>query len=316
MKEYGGYLEMEHYNGKEYHYNCLKLNTGRNCLKYLILVKKIKKIYMPSYICDSVIDTCKDNNINIEYYKIDNNFRPIIDFDLKDNEYLYIVNYYGQISNKELLKYHKKYERIIVDNIQAFFQKRIDNVDTIYTCRKFFGVSDGAYLYTNSKIKNKLDKDNSLERIKYLLGRYELNAKDYFDMYRKNEELLDNLELKEMSPITSNILKSIDYQYIKRIRENNFKIYDNYFKNINRLEGLVCPVGPYMYPLLLENGKEIKEKLISKKIFIPTFWPNISDNDIIDSNFKNNIISLPCDQRYNEDDIKYIINIISKYFNK
>lgn len=38
---------------------------------------------------------------------------------------------------------------IILDNTQSFFQKPISGIDTIYSCRKYFGVPDGAYLSTN-----------------------------------------------------------------------------------------------------------------------------------------------------------------------
>ena len=43
MKEIGGYLEFERNQGEEFHKNCLALNTGRNCLRYLIRVRKIRK---------------------------------------------------------------------------------------------------------------------------------------------------------------------------------------------------------------------------------------------------------------------------------
>ena len=36
MKEFGGYLEFEHYYGREYHKNAIALNTARNCLRYII----------------------------------------------------------------------------------------------------------------------------------------------------------------------------------------------------------------------------------------------------------------------------------------
>ena len=38
MKEIGGYLEFERNQGEEFHKNCLALNTGRNCLRYLMTV--------------------------------------------------------------------------------------------------------------------------------------------------------------------------------------------------------------------------------------------------------------------------------------
>lgn len=43
MKEIGGYIEFEHYHGKEFHQNALKLNCSRNALAYLIKLHGIKK---------------------------------------------------------------------------------------------------------------------------------------------------------------------------------------------------------------------------------------------------------------------------------
>ena len=43
MREIGGYIELEHYQGNEYHKG-IALNSGRNCLRYLIKAKKIQKL--------------------------------------------------------------------------------------------------------------------------------------------------------------------------------------------------------------------------------------------------------------------------------
>ena len=42
MREFGGYIEIEHYKGNEYHTGCLALNSGRNCLRYLIRARQIR----------------------------------------------------------------------------------------------------------------------------------------------------------------------------------------------------------------------------------------------------------------------------------
>lgn len=45
MKEFGGYLELEHYHGIEYHNTAISLNTARNCLRYLIKNIVLKKYF-------------------------------------------------------------------------------------------------------------------------------------------------------------------------------------------------------------------------------------------------------------------------------
>ena len=54
IKEIGGYLEFEKFNGKEYYSRLLAVNNARNALLYLLRVRKIKKIYIPYFLCDSV----------------------------------------------------------------------------------------------------------------------------------------------------------------------------------------------------------------------------------------------------------------------
>lgn len=313
MKEYGGYLEMEHYNGKEFHCNAIKLNDARNALRYLIKIRNISKIYLPYFTCDSIEDACYKENVDIKYYEIDDNFKPIFDKNLTDDEYIYIINYYGQITNNDVIDFKNKYKNIIFDNIQSFFQERVDEVDTIYTCRKFFGVTDGAYLYTNCSNKLELDTDKSLDRVKYLVGRYEKDAGSYYQDYQNNEELLDNLEPMYMSKITENILKSIDYNYVINKRKENFNYLNNNLKDINKLDvKIIDHNGLYMYPLLIDNGAVIRKKLQEKKIFVPVLWPNIKEDRNNAYYLAQNILPIPCDQRYNLDDMAYLVNEIKK----
>ena len=53
MKEIGGYIEVEYYKGKMLYDDGVKINCGRNALEYIILAKKIKRILMPRFMCDS-----------------------------------------------------------------------------------------------------------------------------------------------------------------------------------------------------------------------------------------------------------------------
>ena len=34
-----------------------------------------------------------------------------------------------------------------------------------------------------------------------------------------------------------------------------------------------------MYPLLLKNGHRIKQVLIQQKIYVPTLWPNVLEEE-------------------------------------
>lgn len=318
MKEIGGYFGLEQLISNEYYKKLIPLNNGRNALLYLLKSRNIKKLYIPYYLCDSVIDMLRLNGYDFDYYNIDSKFIPIFNKTLTDNEYLYVVNYYGQLANDTVIHLKQKYKQIILDNTQAFFQKTIENIDTIYTCRKFFGVPDGAYLYTDTKIKNDLDVDISKNRMTHILGRYESMASEYYDDFQNNEEFFNSEPLKYMSKLTHNILGAIDYERVCRIRNENYAYLESKLGEHNKLK-LITPGGAFAYPLYMENSIKIRKELAKKKIYIPTLWSNVindTSEGSIENDYATNILPLPCDQRYGIEDIEYMIDELLIYLNK
>ena len=104
---------------------------------------------MPLFLCDSCDKALIENKVkDVIYYSVGFDFKPIIDY-VPDGYWIYVVNYYGQLSNDYLLTLGCN---IIVDNSQAFFQKPISNISTIYNCRKYFGVPDGAFVFCDERL--------------------------------------------------------------------------------------------------------------------------------------------------------------------
>ena len=65
MKEIGVFFELELPQKEEYHSKAIRLNTGRNCLEYILKNNGYKKIYIPFYICNSILEPIR--KLNIEY---------------------------------------------------------------------------------------------------------------------------------------------------------------------------------------------------------------------------------------------------------
>ena len=309
MKEIGGYLGFEDLNHKEFYPNLNALNTGCNALHYVIKAYKIKKIFIPYYLCNSIENMLLKNNILFDKYHINENFEPIFNKKLATNEYIMIVNYYGQICTERVQTLQNKYKNIILDNTQAFFQKTIGSMPTFYSCRKFFGVPDGAYLATEKSLNEEIETDVSKDRMKHILGRYEGCASDYYSYFKQNDAVLADEPIKLMSRLTRNILGAIDYQKVIDKRNENFKYLNDKLKDKNSLE-LIIPNGPFAYPFYSENAVEIRQNLAEKKIYIPILWPNVIDstpNTCIEHKYAANIIPLPCDQRYDKKDMDKIL---------
>lgn len=310
LKEIGGYFGLDEFVKNHYYNDLINLNTGRNALLYLIKAKGIKKIYLPYYLCDSVTKILKQNNCDFEFYHIKRNFFPYFDRILKDNEFIYIVNYYGQLSKTNVINLKERYKNIILDNTHAFYQKPIRGIDTLYSCRKFFGVPDGAYLSTDTILNENLERDQSFERMEHILGRFERSASEYYIKFKENDLLFSNEPLKFMSKLTYNLLGAIDYRFVRERRISNYNFLARKLEKYNRLH-LKFPYTPFAYPLYLENGNEVRKKLAKRKIYIPTLWPNVltvTETDSREYDYTTNILPLPCDQRYNLRDMEYLMD--------
>ena len=139
MKEIGGYFGLECFGDVEYYKNLLRLNTGRNCIVLNAKVKKYSKLFIPRYICSCIPVALSKNDIVYEYYDITEKFLPDLKHELEADEDILIVNYYCQLDNKTIKALMHKYKKVILDNTQSFFQKPCEDLDTVYSCRKFFG---------------------------------------------------------------------------------------------------------------------------------------------------------------------------------
>jgi len=316
MKEYGGYLPLELSQSGELYQSSLRLNSGRNCLHLLLNTNDYKRIFLPHYICHSLVDTIKKTDVELVSYSINSSLEPIFDYeDLTDSDVFLFPNYFSLKSNF-IVELAKIKANFIIDNAQSFFSKPQKGIDCFYSPRKFFGVSDGGYLVTKNKKSRVayevLSKDYSSKRYSHLLGRHDNSAKIFFKDYTVNETKIEVLPQAKMSELTRKILSSIDYESIKKKRFENFKFLHNHFLTENELSSIIdlrTLDGPMTYPLLIAN-KGLKEKLINKNIYIPTYWDYVdSSMDLsFESYLKSNLICLPVDQRYSVDDMNIIIN--------
>ena len=314
MRELGGYIELDTYRLPMLHEGALALNCGRNALAYLLRARNIKRLWIPRFICDSVTAVCEREGVPFSLYGVGMDFLPAQEIALGEGEWFYFVNYYSQFDNEKISGVVGRYRRVIVDNAQSYFQATLPGVDTLYTCRKYFGVADGAFLYTDAILDEALPRDESFERMRFLLGRFERPASEFYAEYAANNDLFYTEPVKRMSRLTENLLHGVDYGHVKAVREENYARLHRALRGFNGLKLREGP-GTFMYPLLLENGAEVRKKLQAERIYIPTLWPDVFDwcaEGEPEYEMANNVLPLPIDQRYGAEDMEYVAEEIGK----
>ena len=309
----GGYFQLELRQGEHYHKDALRLNTARNCFEYILLARKYRKVYIPYYTCEVMLQPLERHHIEYEFYSIDINFEPIETKTLKEGEAFLYTNYYG-LKQDYVEKIAEIYgSSLMVDNAQAFYAPRIEGIDTFYSARKYFGVPDGAYLYTDCKLDKKFPKDKSYMRMQHLLQRIDEGAEAGYNAFRVSDDSLDNLPIRAMSELTDAILKNIDYESVAKRRRDNFMSLHYALKTSNKLKiELKTEEIPMAYPFKTDIPN-LRKVLIENKIFVAQYWTNVlemCDDSAIEYRLATHIIPLPIDQRYDVDNMMRVINTI------
>ena len=310
--EIGGYIEFEHYHGSMLHEDAIAINCGRNCLAYLFKSRGIKKLKVPYFICNSIFNVCDREGVEKVYYHIGMDFKPTPDLTLEPDEWLYLVNLYGQLSNDEIQGYVDKFGRVIVDQANDYYVEPLSGVDTFYTCRKWFGVADGAFLYSDKPLVEEFPQDESYDRMEFLLGRYERTANEFYAGYNANNKYFIDQPIKHMSKLTCNLLRGIDYEFVEKRRKENFEYLHTHLRMHNK--HLLKPAA-FMYPFMIDGGAMLRKKLQEERIYIPTLWPTVfevAEPDSLEYQMAKNILPLPIDQRYGSEEMEYMIKKINE----
>lgn len=316
-REIGGYLELERFAGPMLHEGDVALNCGRACLEYLVELRGIRTIWLPDFLCSSVPNLCRRAVVEVKTYRVGEGFGPAYDFEVSDGEWLYLVDYYGQLAQADVdAALAASGGRLIVDESQGYFREPWEGVDTLYTCRKWFGVADGAFLHTRdgARLGRELSCSESHDKMGFVLGRFERPSGEFFAESKDNNARFADEPMARMSALTENLLHAVDYETAKARRRENWGVLDAALGAYNRLS-LVAPEAPFMYPFMVAGAEDVRGRMAAEGVFVPTLWPNVSCDaaaGVIAIDFSNNILPLPVDQRYGAGDMDVIIRVLGK----
>lgn len=321
--EFGSFIELQFEKGKEYYKgdkNIARLNTGRAAIYHAFRITGCKSIWLPIYQCDTVRDFLNKKNVPIKYYHIDERFNPI---DLKQgkDEAVLIVNYFGIMSKARMKSLAEKYKNVIIDNSQAFFCEPLDFCLNVYSCRKFIGVPDGAYvigknahLYVD-EYKRSYSSDTSL----FLLQRIEYGCEGKaYESRMENENRINDEDVLKMSKLTRTILDGTDYESIKNKRRDNFAIASGLLDKINKFQPFLYldnETIPMVYPLVVEDDS-LLDYLLKEKHFQGHWWSYLL-SETNEKDFEHwlsrYLIPITIDQRYSVMDIDKLVNIVRSF---
>lgn len=317
----GGYFELEIGCPKHNypHAEAFHLNSGRHALEFILRsqMQLPRSMWLPYYTCESVFEPLMRLGIEIKFYHINSRLELAESVNLGSDEMIIVNNYFG-IKDRYLQNIYSLYrDKAIFDCTQAWYMPEIPGAKQFYSPRKFFGLPDGGVASTPIHHKLTLDQDYSADRCAHLLKRIDSDSVAGYMDFRKVSEAISGLQLLRMSKLTKRILGSIDHDEARQIRLRNYEELHNGLCEINQFkapdaEHFIEGGCPMVYPFVTSD-KDLRQRLIDRKIFVATYWPGMVEWVPAFSSeieFAQNLIPLPIDQRYGIEEMGRIIKNI------
>lgn len=290
MKNYNLKDKINSYLDKDY-MNCEFLISGRSAIDLAIKASFLKnpniKIYVPNYICDSMIKPFLDNKLKLNFYnvmydgeKFDIDVKP---FENEDNALVLYCDYF--ISNlqtyKKVVNALSSNAILIHDVTHTIFSKNyFDYRDDYIVCslRKWFVTIDGGLCIAKTPTRCKLKEENK-EYLKLKESAYKaknvyyefptIDNREYYDKLSEmaEYELNNNYSLYKMSAQTANIIKNANMDEIFKKRSMMFDMIRSLLVDYNILEGATKENCIFTIPLVKLHDRdkvynELKQLLI------------------------------------------------------
>lgn len=310
-------MELPPNNRGSYHKNALALSTARACLSVVLEVIKPRKLYVPFYTCDALLQPITDLQICYEFYPIAPELSSQLP-NIEEDEYAIYINYFGLCTAHVQTLLSTYPNRVIIDNSQAFFERAYPETWSFNSARKFFGVPDGAYLYSPLHLKNNYQRNDDFEFV-HLVNRFIGKREQAYAQFIAYEKSLD-CEIKGISPLSERLLSLVNFKEVAEARQRNFSYYAKRFGSINKLSIDWDPNSiPFVYPLLLEQPIS-KQALFEQRIFVATYWQDVLQRNVAGFEFEKllarQLLPLPIDHRYDIGDCRQVAEAVEALLEK
>lgn len=300
-----------------------------------------KKVLLPAYTCQTVIDPFLQEGWVIEYYNISRKLR--IDTGHLKSKYadfkpqICLAHpYYGADLNQDeldALSDLKKDGCILVEDLtQCVFSTQRSDIFDYFTgsYRKWFPIPDGAFLIGKNldvdvTMTENMDFVQSMADAMYLRGAFHRTGDNNIKEISRRvgnvaiSYISGTIEPHNMSGLSQYLLFGIDIEAAKKKRFANYRyLYDylqesSIFQPVDRnIDELTC--APLFFPIYVKDRSVFQKKLAQQEIYAPILWPVHTESVVINDSIKriyDEILMLPIDQRYGEDEMKRVVEVIN-----
>ncbi|MBP5294933.1 MAG: sugar transferase [Lachnospiraceae bacterium] len=313
--------------------------SGRNAIDIVLrdILKKqpVKRVYMPSYCCVSMLQAFADRGIRVDFYEVGlENGRFI--YRLPETEagsVVLVMSYFGLSTaeaHKAVSALHDKGAVVIEDITHSLLTKEPASKDSDYlvaSLRKWFAAPAGGwagkkagtfsekpYLDSNHAVEEK--RAAMEEKYAYLTGK--ISSKEHFLLQQAkfDNDLIHVDRMLRIDDESLRVIAGTDTDEVIRRRRENAKILreglSSYTDVLSFPEMDLSEDTPLFVPVFMETEARdaLRQYLIGKGIYCPVHWPEVMGAE---PGLRKHELSLICDQRYGTGDMQAIVQAVTEW---
>lgn len=316
----------------------LLLASARCGIRLLCENLRPGRVWMPSYLCPSMLEGVPRHiHSRLEFFQVD----PSLQIDdrkwlgrVQKGDLVFLIDYFGFPADTSLVSALKgKDAWVVEDASQALLSARaIPDADfALFSPRKFLGVPDGGIMYIGAKATDAFrgvrlqppSAEWSLNTLRASVLRAEFDRhggpKEWFDVFRRNEADIP-VGSYGMSQTSELLLRSaVDYDLAARKRIANYKFLLQHLRPWALFPDLPLGVTPIGFPVRLPNRETVRQALFSVQIYPAIHWDlgrAVPLSYAESHRLSQCLLTLPCDQRYGEEEMSRICNSVLEQVEK
>jgi len=294
--------------------------NARSALAAALRAEACRRLLLPAYICDSVVEAGLAAGCELAYYPLAEGLVPdmvaLQALAPAAGDAVLVVDYFGRAPGSELRMQLLALPCLLIEDCaQALDPGLAPWADwRIYSPRKLLGVADGGLLCRGRSIRP-LPQPGPLAAVCPPLApllRFEdpqaLAGAHWYGRYQE-EEAQQAVSMQPMSRWSRAVLDSVALSPLAEARRCNYRRYQAALANWSLL-GELTDFVPMGFVFQHAEAGRIWRVLVEHKIFAPRHWPNLpSPVELFPAAhaLAAELITLPVDHRLNEHDVDRVV---------
>jgi len=307
----------------------LFLINARSAIRLVVDRFSSPTIWLPSYLCPAIVEALRGTQAQIRFYALDDQLAQTSRkwFEgIRERDLVVVIDFFGFPADAECVREaQERGARVLEDAGQALLTQRVGSTAdfVVFSPRKFAGVADGGIL--NCKDRQSFESVQLHQPpgkwwlkawfATVLRREFDLHGADrrWFQLFRETEAEapVGPYAMSELSRLL--LTKVISYSGVAQRRIDNYRELDKTLGHLALFPSLPSGVVPLGFPIRAKNRDSVQQKLFREQIYPPIHWalcgvvpPEFTQSHQLSAE----ILTLPCDQRYNRSDMERTAHVV------